>query len=216
MKPTDKEKTNVVIDPLEKDINDAIFLKRALNRTNLVVVLALLVAFTSTSALVIKILSTENKYFTVDAGGRVISLTPLNRSLVTDAAARQFATDVARDIFSLNYRDYKRQLSDIERKFSEIGYENLLISLETRIDDIKKSTLYSHAIIDGVPVLIRKGLHNGTYKWKFELKIKVFYEGSKKRKVYQNVIATIRLKRADNRSNTNGIVVYSFITESTK
>lgn len=207
---------NKQLDPIAKKTHDREFLIKVISMNNKIMVISLVVATLMGIALIYKIAITENKYFTVSSKGQIVRLIPLNRAMVSNASARNFAGEVSTLIYSLNYVDLKKQLTHLESLFSKQGFEDLLIALKPVLKSIKKNNLYAHASYFNVPVLLEKAELSGVMHWKFNLKLQVFYEGVGGVKHRQNLVVTIKLRRTDNRVNERGVEAYSFIAQDEK
>ncbi len=201
------------INPIEGQIKSEKLLISALQRNNKIVLLSLVVSLILGVALTYKIATTENRYFTVDAGGRIVELVALHRAMATDKAVTRFASDVAQDIYSFNHLNYKKQLVLIESYFSKAGYEKLLLEIKGNIDSVKKNLLYSSSHIVSVPTIVKKGIVDGVYHWKVEMKIRALYIGPGK-KFQQDLAVSVKIRRNDNRSNPRGVEAYSFIAQN--
>lgn len=125
------------------------------------------------------------------------------------------AASITASSLTLNFVDYYKQLENIRGKFTKDGWKSFGQSLVSSgfIDAVLTKKLSVSVVVIGTPVLMNRGMLNGSYAWKFQMPILVTYESASDKKT-QNQIVNIIFKRIplDQNGAEVGIAVDSFVT----
>lgn len=129
---------------------------------------------------------------------------------IADLAAMTAVTSLTFDFFN-----YYKQLDNIRYRFTAKGWTAFSSSLVQSglLDAILKKKLSTSAVVVGAPVLLQRGMLEGSYAWKYQMVVLVTYE-SLSDKVTKSQVVTIVFKRVPliGRDAEVGVAVDSFIT----
>ena len=129
---------------------------------------------------------------------------------IADLAAMTAVTSLTFDFFN-----YYKQLDNIRYRFTAKGWTAFSASLVKSglLDAVLKKKLSTSAVVIGTPVLLQRGMLEGSYAWKYQMVVLVTYE-SLSDKVTRSQVVTIVFKRVPliGRDAEIGVAVDSFIT----
>jgi len=117
----------------------------------------------------------------IDKYGRIIQLTPLNKSnLRTEAVGKVYA-DMLEDIFTFDPVHYKSQLNESgSLYFTKSGFQKFATEMKKKdgfIEFVINNTAITTAMSRGVPTRMAEGVINGRYSWKMAASIAIDFKG---------------------------------------
>ncbi|MDE0254115.1 MAG: type IVB secretion system apparatus protein IcmL/DotI [Rhodospirillaceae bacterium] len=127
----------------------------------------------------------EPRYFATRTSGELVQLVPLGEPHLADSQVVNFAVDAITRAFSIDFANYRRELSDINPFFTEAGYRAFLAELDRSgtLDLIRGRRMTSAAVANG-GVVVAKGLAgSGRYVWRIEIPLTVTYQSASERQV---------------------------------
>lgn len=190
---------------------------RVLAPSNLALAIALMVSLGMNVFLAQRKL--EPAYFSVDAVGRITPLIALSETYVTEPFLVNWTAEQVARAYSMDPVNYRRQVGELEGVFTTEGYDQYKSSLMESgvIDLMTKNLLVSSAVVQGVPLIVDKGLvYGSTYFWKLEVPVLVQYSSATKSSPDERRIVTITVVRRSTLENPLGIGINQFVARSAR
>lgn len=159
--------------------------------------------------LVVALVMRPREYFATTPTGQIIPLVPLNKPTITSVAVQRFAVTTITESFSLNFRQWRTQLSRVEPSFTSSGYKSFLEQLERTgwIKTIEDSYFTASATEISRPVLVSEGVGpNGVYGYVVEVPMTLTLENQNERR-RQEIRARIVVVRVPTSEKVEGIAV---------
>lgn len=154
----------------------------------------------------------EPKYFATSIDGRITPLFPLNEPNQSDSAVLQWANQAAIAAFSYNFVNYRTELQASSGFFTAEGWEQFLTALQQSnvLDAVKAKKLIVSAVATRAPIILQKGLLNGSYSWRIQMPILVTYQSASEFS-QQNNIVTMLVTRVSTLNSPRGIGISQFV-----
>lgn len=156
----------------------------------------------------------ETKYFATNENMRVVELTPLNESLVTDSGLQNWTAQAISEMFSYDFNNFRENFTDAREYLSEDGYKKLLKSVQDsgNLEMVREERLVSIAGVDpSRVVIVNRGVLKGRMTWKVEAPLSITYESSKGVEHTQELIGTILVQRTSEINNPRGIQIIQMV-----
>lgn len=152
------------------------------------------------------------RYFATSINGRITPLFPLNEPNQSDSAVLQWANQAAIAAFSYNFVNYRAELQAASGFFTGPGWKQFLDALQSsnNLDAIKAKKLIVSAVATRAPIILRKGVLNGSYSWRVQMPVLVTYQSASQFS-QQNNIVTMLIRRVSTLNSPRGIGISQFV-----
>lgn len=181
------------------------------------VILALLIAILVNvllGGLLVYIIShpPEPRYFATSINGRITPLFPLDQPNQSDSAVLQWANQAAIAAFTYNFVNYRDELQASSGFFTAEGWDQFLSALQqsNNLDAVKAKKLVVSAVATRAPVILQKGILNGSYSWRVQMPILVTYQSASEF-TQQNNVVTMLITRVSTLNSPRGIGIAQFV-----
>jgi len=154
----------------------------------------------------------EPKYFATSINGRITPLFALNAANQSDSAVLQWANQAAIAAFTYNFVNYRSELQAASGFFTASGWTQFLTALEqsNNLDAVKAKKLVVSAVATRAPIILQKGILNGSYSWRVQMPILVTYQSASEFSQQNNVV-TILITRISSLNSPRGIGIDQFV-----
>ena len=158
-------------------------------------------------------------YFATDEVSRLIEIIPVNTPNMSLDEVSAWTVEAVQSAFSYDYVNYRRQLQDAQKYFTNYGWRNYMIALSLS-NNLRALTVRRQIVIAqviGKPKLVLEGLLSGAYAWKFEMPILVTYsappyDGTKQ---YNNALTiSVIVQRQDILRGYKGLGILQIIAQT--
>ncbi|MGL6028903.1 MAG: type IVB secretion system apparatus protein IcmL/DotI [Legionella sp.] len=152
------------------------------------------------------------KYFATSINGRITPLFPLNEPNQSDSAVLQWANQAAIAAFTYNFVNYRDELQSSSGFFTAAGWDQFLNALQqsNNLDAVKAKKLIVSAVATRAPIILQKGLLNGSYAWRVQMPILVTYQSASEF-TQQNNVVTMLITRVSTLNSPRGIGISQFV-----
>ncbi|MDR3441618.1 MAG: type IVB secretion system apparatus protein IcmL/DotI [Legionella sp.] len=189
------------------------FYKDSQRKVMLALLVALLVNLVLASMLVyILTHPPAPKYFATSINGRITPLFPLNEPNQSDSAVLQWANQAAIASFTYNFVNYRDELQASSGFFTADGWDQFLNALQqsNNLDAVKAKKLIVSAVATRAPIILQKGVLNGSYSWRVQMPILVTYQSASEF-TQQNNVVTMLITRVSTLNSPRGIGISQFV-----
>lgn len=151
-------------------------------------------------------------YFATSINGRITPLFPLNEPNQSDSAVLQWANQAATAAFTYNFVNYRTELQASSGFFTPEGWNQFLTALKesNNLDAVKAKKLIVSAVATRAPVILQKGVLNGSYSWRVQMPILVTYQSASEFSQSNNVV-TLLITRVSTLNSPRGIGIAQFV-----
>jgi intracellular multiplication protein IcmL len=120
---------------------------------------------------------TRPLFFATDNVGRLIHVVPINIPNMTFDEVVAWSTSAVESAFSMDYINYRSQLQDAEKYFTNYGWNNFMSTLtaSNNLVALRNRQMVVMAKVVGQPTVDRQGLMGSGYAWKFTMPVLVTY-----------------------------------------
>lgn len=152
------------------------------------------------------------KYFATSINGRITPLFPLNEPNQSDSAVLQWANQAAIAAFTYNFVNYRDELQASSGFFTAEGWDQFLNALQqsNNLDAVKAKKLIVSAVATRAPIILQKGVLNGSYSWRVQMPILVTYQSASEF-TQQNNVVTMLIARVSTLNSPRGIGISQFV-----
>lgn len=189
------------------------FYKDSQRRVILALLIAILVNFVLGAMLVYIITHPPApKYFATSINGRITPLFPLSEPNQSDSAVLQWANQAAIAAFTYNFVNYRDELQASSGFFTAEGWDQFLNALQqsNNLDAVKAKKLIVSAVATRAPIILQKGVLNGSYSWRVQMPILVTYQSASEF-TQQNNVVTMLITRVSTLNSPRGIGISQFV-----
>lgn len=148
-------------------------------------------------------------YFATSPTGQIIPIVPLDKPTVTSVAVQRFAVTTISEALSLNFRQWRGQLANVEPNFTAPGYKSFLDEIEKTKWVKRLEEGYFTATVTEIsrPVLVAQGTGaNGVYGYVVEIPMTLTLENQTERR-RQEMKARVVIVRVPTAEKPDGIAV---------
>jgi intracellular multiplication protein IcmL len=187
---------------------------RRLTVTLMCVALVLLVSVAGNVSLLIY--ASSVRYFAVTPDFRVIELPPLDQPVLTAAGLKEWARDTVVRALTLDFANYRRQLGDVESRFTRPAFTSFKEALQSSgiIELITRERLVTSVTTDGAPVIVGEQMFNGAAHWQLEFPLSVSYESSRGVERTQQLLAKVLIARVPATQSIEGVRIAQLVLGS--
>jgi intracellular multiplication protein IcmL len=152
------------------------------------------------------------KYFATSINGRITPLFPLSEPNQSDSAVLQWANQAAIAAFTYNFVNYRDELQASSGFFTAEGWDQFLGALQqsNNLDAVKAKKLIVSAVATRAPIILQKGILNGSYSWRVQMPILVTYQSASEF-TQQNNVVTMLITRVSTLNSPRGIGIAQFV-----
>lgn len=152
------------------------------------------------------------KYFATSINGRITPLFPLNEPNQSDSAILQWANQAAIAAFTYNFVNFRDELQASSGFFTAEGWDQFLNALQqsNNLDAVKAKKLIVSAVATRAPIILQKGILNGSYSWRVQMPILVTYQSASEF-TQQNNVVTMLITRVSTLNSPRGIGISQFV-----
>jgi intracellular multiplication protein IcmL len=152
------------------------------------------------------------RYFATSISGRITPLFPLNEPNQSDSAVLQWANQAAIAAFTYNFVNYRDELQASSGFFTAEGWDQFLSALQqsNNLDAVKAKKLIVSAVATRAPIILQKGVLNGSYSWRVQMPILVTYQSASEFSQQNNVV-TMLISRVSTLNSPRGIGISQFV-----
>jgi intracellular multiplication protein IcmL len=163
---------------------------------------------------------TKPLYFLTDSVGRLVQEVPVSvpaPGMSTDVVAA-WAVEAVEAAYSYNFMNYRAQLQDAQKYFTEYGWRNYMAGLTATNNLLalteRKMIFVAKAV--GKPKLINQGVLGGAYAWKFQFPLLVnFLEAPYDKATFSNAyVVTVIVQRQKLLQSYKGLAIIQMIAAS--
>src|SRR4029078_3022037 len=146
------------------------------------------------------------KYFATSINGRITPLFPLDQPNQSVSAVLQWANQAAIASFTYNFVNYRDELQASSGFFTAEGWDQFLGALQqsNNLDAVKAKKLIVSAVATRAPIILQKGVLNGSYSWRVQMPILVTYQSASEF-TQQNNVVTMLITRVSTLNSPRGI-----------
>jgi intracellular multiplication protein IcmL len=154
----------------------------------------------------------EPRYFATSINGRITPLFPLNEPNQSDSAVLQWANQAAIAAFTYNFVNYREELQASSGFFTSEGWDQFLTALQqsNNLEAVKAKKLIVSAVATRAPIILQKGMLNGSFSWRVQMPILVTYQSASEF-TQQNNVLTMLITRVSTLNSPRGIGIAQFI-----
>ncbi|KTD55420.1 type IVB secretion system apparatus protein IcmL/DotI [Legionella quateirensis] len=152
------------------------------------------------------------RYFATTINGRITPLFPLNEPNQSDSAVLQWANQAAIAAFTYNFVNYRDELQASSGFFTADGWDQFLNALQSsnNLDAVKAKKLIVSAVATRAPIILQKGVLNGSFSWRVQMPILVTYQSASEF-TQQNNVVTMLITRVSTLNSPRGIGISQFV-----
>lgn len=152
------------------------------------------------------------KYFATSINGRITPLFPLNEPNQADSAVLQWANQAAIAAFTYNFVNYRTELQASSGFFTAEGWTQFLNALQesNNLDAVKAKKLVVSAVATRAPIILQKGILNGSFSWRVQMPVLVTYQSASEFSQQNNVV-TMLITRVSTLNTPRGIGIAQFV-----
>jgi intracellular multiplication protein IcmL len=152
------------------------------------------------------------KYFATSINGRITPLFPLNEPNQSDSAVLQWANQAAIAAYTYNFVSWRKELQAASGFFTARGWKQFLDALQSsnNLDAVRSKKLIVSAVATQAPIILQKGVLNGSYSWRVQMPILVTYQSASEF-TQQNNVVTMLITRVSTLNSPRGIGIEQFV-----
>jgi intracellular multiplication protein IcmL len=152
------------------------------------------------------------RYFATSINGRITPLFPLTQPNQSDSAVLQWANQAAIASFTYNFVNYRDELQASSGFFTAEGWDQFLNALQqsNNLDAVKAKKLIVSAVATRAPIILQKGILNGSFSWRVQMPILVTYQSASEF-TQQNNVVTMLITRVSTLNSPRGIGISQFV-----
>jgi hypothetical protein len=190
------------------------WLRTTLSRLAIAItVLAILLCVALAGDFVLIFSSARVRYFGITPDLRVVQLKPLTEPVLTASGLKEWTHDTVVRSLSLDFSNYRRQLSDVEPRYTPPAFTSFKAALQSAgiLDLIVHGRLVTSVTTEGAPVLVSEQRLGGALHWQIEFPLSMGYESSKGVEHTQHLLARVLVKRVPPTESLEGVRIAQVI-----
>lgn len=153
----------------------------------------------------------QPEYYAALTTGEIVPMHPLSEPVLTSDFITEWAALTTRSIYNLNFSSYQQQLSAVQPRFTEAGWQKLMAALNGSgmINEVVNSRLILSSVISGPPVVTSEVVLHGRFTWRVQMQVLVTYT-SASAQTQRTIIVTMDVQRVPTLDASQGIQVINF------
>lgn len=161
---------------------------------------------------------TRPVYFLTDSVGRLIQEIPVTVPGMSIDAVTAWTVEAVEAAYSYNFMNYRAQLQDAQKYFTEYGWRNYMAGLTASNNLLaltERKMIFVAKVIDK-PKLLNEGVLGGSYAWKFQMPLLVnFLETPYDKATFSNAyVVTVIVQRQKLLQSYKGLAIVQMIAAS--
>lgn len=154
------------------------------------------------------------EFIVADANGSLIKAEALSEPQKTTSMMRAFASNAVTTINSLDWVNYRTQLTAAANYFTNRGWSDYRSKLETSnvLKFLNDNKLTMAATPTQVPQVLYQGVLNGNYTWKIEVPILITYSGGTVSRTDSKRV-TMVIQRVPFSESPNGVGIVQYLVQ---
>lgn len=158
----------------------------------------------------------EPRYFATGPDGRLIDIAPLNRPNIALNNLRTWVGMSLLDIFDYNFLNYNQKLGDIQKFFTQKGYDDYIEKFrESKIlETVLANKLIIKATMTDTPTLVYRGVvridGRPTYAWRWRVPLVMQYVSASERE-NKPIDAIVTVQRVPTSTDPRGFGIQSLV-----
>jgi len=158
-------------------------------------------------------------YFATNENGSLLQMIPLDQPYVDDDQLLRWAVEACTAAYSFNFLDYRNNLQQARKYFTEAGFASYVQALERsgNLATVETKRLVVKAYLTDNPVIISRGKLGGQerYVWQVEVPMVVRYV-SAGTEIKQPVLIKLLIGRVSTLDSVSGVAIAQFVVEDRK
>ena len=153
----------------------------------------------------------------VNVGQKVQKAIPLALPVKSIDEILGWSTQVAVQLFTLDFFKLDAQVDELRPYFTESGWNALILALKGSgwAASVIEKKLSVTSVVSGPPIILKHGILDGAYSWVINFPLLVTYEGASSKRTETRVFTiTVRRINADYMSGQAGMAIDSFVTSA--
>lgn len=152
------------------------------------------------------------QYFATSVNGRTTPLFTLDQPNQSDSAIRQWANQAAIAVYSYNFLNYREELLAASEFFTPSGWRDFVQALDSsnNLKELTQKRLIVSSVSIKQPVILQKGILNGSYSWRVQLVLLVNYQ-SLSEFSQGTYVVTMLITRVSTANTPLGIGISQFV-----
>lgn len=148
----------------------------------------------------------EPKYFIAQPDGRITKIVPVSHPYLTNGAVTNFAVEAVTNALTLDFSNYKKELSAASEYFERPdGWNNFLKALtdSKTLEMIEKKSLVSTVVANRATV-VQSGVQDGVYTWIVQVSVTITYQSASEQ-TSETHLAEMVIKRLPTWQSARGV-----------
>jgi intracellular multiplication protein IcmL len=160
------------------------------------------------------------RYFVADDLGRLIREIPLTQPNMSTDDVMAWTVEAIENTYSYDYVNYRGQLQNAQKYFTEFGWRNYLngLTASNNLLALTQRQMVFVGKVIGKPTLIIESLLGGAYAYKFELQLLVTYllpPDYSEAKAFRNPYkVSVIVQRQDLLKSYRGLAIVQLVVQS--
>jgi hypothetical protein len=153
----------------------------------------------------------DPKYFAVDPAGRLVQAVPVNMPYVNDNQLLSFVSEGITAAYALDARNYRLQIQENSKYFTEAGQEKYIGSFQPLLKLITDETAIVTATPKSAPIVTSRMIGaDGVFLWTIQMPINVSILSFGKTSI-KGLLVTVTVVRVPLANNPRGVAIDSFV-----
>jgi len=149
-------------------------------------------------------------YFTTDANGRAIEVTPLTEPSLTREQVSQYVVDSLSECMSMDYVNYKESQDRCSKRYTQEAFNALVKNFQDQgiYETMTKRKLVLRAIATGAPRIVAEGETNPgqPYSWVVQMPVAWTFASAQRDTTVRYLIQAV-VSRRSTLERVNGIAI---------
>ena len=151
------------------------------------------------------------QFTAVQPNGKQLVLSSTQEPNLLPDTILQWASKAATFAYTFDFVNYNQQVAAVRPFFTEDGWQDYLLSVDTLITNIVQNRLFINGIVSGTPVISNQGEISGRgYVWRIQIPFLVTYQ-SANTTTKRNFYVMISVVRVPTYINKQGIGIDQFV-----
>ncbi len=154
-------------------------------------------------------------YFASTPDLRLAPMIPLAQPIMSQGALLDWCVESVSNTLSLDFRNYKTQLTNMRERYTSKAFKEVLASLKAsgNLELIVEKRLSATCIATSAPIITKAGNLRGIFTWIIEFPMIVTFEDSNGVQNEQKLSAKVVVERTPTTVNPKGILIKQLVTK---
>lgn len=150
----------------------------------------------------------------VQPDNSLMNLSPYDKPNLLSDTIIKWASKAATAAYTFDFVNYNAQIKLVRPYFTEAGWRDYLLSVNSLIDTIVKSQIFVNGIVSGTPVISNQGpLPGKGYVWRVQIPFLVSYQAAESVSK-QHYMVVLTIVEVPTSVNPQGIGIDQFVMAS--